>query len=246
VILVVHLGSSRMKWALADRGAFVAQGVVPNAEIGTLALREWQNLPRPQRAIGVNASGEAARVRTEAQLTRWRVPIEWILPSARAGGIVNRYDDPSALSPARFCSLVGARRRIVTSEPVAAPCVVVNAGTSITVDALDAGGAFPGGIALPGLHAMLKSLGDASPAWRAADGRWREFPTRNADGAVSGAIAAAAGAIERVRAQVRHRDAPARCFLTGGAADTLAPHLAAPVEVVDNLVIEGALTLVEP
>ena len=245
MILVVHLGSSRMKWALADRGAFVAQGVIPNAEIGTLALREWQNLPRPRRAFGVNASGEAARVRTEAQLTRWRLPIDWILPSARAGGIVNRYDDPAALSPARFCSLVGARRRIVASETVATPCVVVNAGTSITVDALDAGGIFPGGIALPGLHAMLKSLGDASTAWRAREGRWREFPTSNADGAVTGVIAAAAGAIERMREQVRYRDVPVRCFLTGGAANDLAPHLAAPCEVVDNLVLEGALALVE-
>jgi len=243
LILVVHLGGSRFKWALADRGAFVAQGVVPNAEIGTLALREWQNLPRPFRAIGVNASGEAARVRTEAQLARWRLPMEWIVPTARAGGIVNRYADPAALSPARFCSLIGARRRSLAGEP--SPCVVVNAGTSITVDALDANGVFPGGIALPGLHAMLRALADASSSFRAIEGRWRELPATNADAAVTGVVAAASGAIEGMRVQLGDGATPVRCFLTGGAADALAAHLAAPVEVVDNLVIEGALTLVE-
>jgi type III pantothenate kinase len=243
VILVVHLGGSRLKWALADRGAFVAQGVLSNADIGTLALREWQNLPRPTRAIGVNASREAARVRTEAQLTRWRLPMEWIVPTARAGGIVNRFADPAALSPARFCSLIGARRRVLASEPSA--CVVVNAGTLITVDALDADGAFPGGIALPGLHAMLRSLADASPGFRALDGAWRDLPTTNADAAVTGVVAAACGAIDRMRERLRTAHWPARCFVTGGAADAIAPHLAAPVEVVDNLVIEGALTLVE-
>jgi len=243
VILVVHLGGSRLKWALADRGAFVSQGVLPNAEIGTLALREWQNLPRPFRAIGVNASGEAARVRTEAQLTRWRLPMEWIVPTARAGGIVNRYADPAALSPARFCSLIGARRRALASEPSA--CVVVNAGTLITVDALEADGTFPGGIALPGLHAMLRSLADASSGFRAPDGAWRDFPTSNADAAVTGVVAAACGAIDRMRERLRTAERPVRCFVTGGAADALAPHLAAPGEVVDNLVIEGALTLVE-
>ena len=31
--------------------------------IGTLALREWQNVPRPARALGINASGEATRGR---------------------------------------------------------------------------------------------------------------------------------------------------------------------------------------
>ena len=243
MILVVHLGSSRLKWALADRGAFVAQGALPNTEIGTLALREWQNLPRPWRAIGVNASGEAARVRTEAQLTRWRLPIEWIVPSARAGGIVNRYAEAAALSPARFCSLVGARRRILMHER--APCVVVNAGTWISVDALDADGVFPGGIALPGLHAMLRSLADASPSWRSPHGRWHAFPSTNADAAASGVVAAATGAIDGMRDRLRRGDAPVRCFLTGGAADDLASHLAPPVEVVDNLVIEGALALVE-
>ena len=245
MILVVHLGGSRLKWALADRGAFVAHGVVPNAEIGTLALREWQNLPRPWRAIGVNASGEAARVRTEAQLARWRLGVEWIVPGARGGGVVNRYADPSALSPARFCSLIGARARVLADGAAGEPCVVVNAGTSITIDALDASGAFPGGVALPGLHAMLRALGETSSSFRATDGRYADFPATNADAAVTGVVAAAAGAIAGMRERVRAGDAPVRCFMTGGAAQALATHLAPPVEVVDNLVIEGALTLVE-
>jgi len=245
VILVVHLGGSRLKWALADRGAFVAQGVLPNAEIGTLALREWQNLPRPHRVLGVNASGEAARVRTEAQLARWRVPMEWIVPTERAGGIVNRYAEPGLLSPARWTSLIGARRRALASELFPAPCVVVNAATLITVDALDADGVFLGGIVLPGLHAMLKTLADASPAWRAPGGHWRGFPTTNADAATTGVLAAATGAIGEMRARVRRGEGAVHCYVTGGAASELAPHLAPPVEVVDNLVLEGALALVD-
>ena len=38
-ILVVDVGNSRMKWALVSARGVVAQGAVPNAEIGTLALR---------------------------------------------------------------------------------------------------------------------------------------------------------------------------------------------------------------
>jgi len=245
MILVVHIGSSRMKWGLSASRRWIAQGVVGNGEIGTLALREWHNLPRPHRAVGVNASGEAARVRTEAQLTRWRVPMEWILPAERAGGVVNRYTDPAALCPARWTSLIGARRRALASELFPAPCVVVNAGTLITVDALDAEGVFAGGIALPGLHAMLKSLAEAAPAWRTAGGRWRDFPTSNADAATTGVLAAASGAIVEMRARARRGEGPVHCFVAGGAATDLAPHLAPPVEVVDNLVLEGALALVD-
>jgi type III pantothenate kinase len=244
VILVVHIGGSRMKWGLSGPRGWVAQGVVPNAEIGTLALREWQNLPRPRRVLGVNASGEASRVRTEAQLTRWRVAMEWIVPSASAGGIINRYAEPASLSPARWTSLVGARRRALARELFPSPLVVVNAGTLITVDALDAAGTFLGGIALPGLRAMLNSLADASPSWRSAGGRWRDFPTSNADAAMTGVLAAASGAIGEMRARVRRGDGPVHCYVTGGAASELAPHLPPPVEVVDNLVLEGALALV--
>jgi pantothenate kinase type III len=91
---------------------------------------------------------------------------------------------------------------------------------------------------------MLNSLADASPSWRSAGGRWRDFPTSNADAAMTGVLAAASGAIGEMRARVRRGDGPVHCYVTGGAASELAPHLPPPVEVVDNLVLEGALALV--
>jgi len=44
---------------------------------------------------------------------------------------------------------------------------------------------------------------------------------------------------------VRRGEAAVHCYATGGAAGELAVHLAPPVEVVDNLVLEGALALVD-
>ncbi len=245
MILVVHIGGSRMKWGLHGPRGWIAQGVVGNAEIGTLVLREWQNLARPRRALGVNAAGEAQRVRVEAQLARWRVPMKWIVPVAQAAGVTNRYEEPASLSPARWTSLVAARARILAGEAPPAACVVIGAGTLITVDALDADGVFRGGLALPGLSAMLKSLGEVSPAWRATRGQWSDFPTSNADAVATGVMAAAVGAIEQVRERLRRGGEPVRCFVTGGAASEIVRRLAPPVDLVDNLVLEGALALAE-
>ena len=72
MLLLLDSGHSRLAWGLASEHGWVAQGAVRNQDIGTLALREWQNLPRPARVIGVNVAGEATRVRVEAQLLRWR------------------------------------------------------------------------------------------------------------------------------------------------------------------------------
>ena len=86
--LVIDVGNSRMKWGLHGPRGWVALGVLPNQEIGTLALRDWQNMPRPLRVVGVNVAGEAARVRVEGQLSRWRLPVEWLFATASAGGVL--------------------------------------------------------------------------------------------------------------------------------------------------------------
>ena len=57
-------------------------------------LRDWQNLPRPARVVGVNVAGEATRVRVEAQLVRWRTTPEWLIAGEVAGGL----PEPPALS----------------------------------------------------------------------------------------------------------------------------------------------------
>jgi type III pantothenate kinase len=243
VILVVDVGGSRMKWGLSGPRGWLAQGAVPNAEIGTLALRDWQSLPRPMRALGVNSAGEAQRVRVEGQLARWKLNIMWLAPTAQAGGVTNSYTRPQELPADRWAAMIAARRRAVATELFPPPCVVVSAGTLISIDALDADGVFRGGLIVPGLRLMLDALAAASPALRVPTGRWHSFPTSNADAAASGALEAACGAIEQMRARLAREDVAVRCYLGGGAAHEIAPRLAGPVEVVDNLVLEGVLAL---
>ncbi len=54
---------------------------------------------------------------------------------------------------------------------------------------------------------------------------------------------AACGAIEQMRRQLRGHGPEVTCYLAGGSAPDIAPHLADPVELVDNLVLEGVLVL---
>jgi type III pantothenate kinase len=243
VILAIDVGNSRMKWGLYDPRGWLAQGALPNQDIGTLALRDWQNLPRPVRAVGVNTAGEAARVRVEGQLTRWRMSMEWLHASAAAGGIVNRYARPEQLGPDRWVSLIAARRRALAAEGESAACIVVNAGTAVTIDALDADGVFLGGLILPGVRLMLQALADNTAALKVPIGTFAHFPTETGDAIYTGAIQAICGAVELLRLKVRDTDEPVRCFLAGGTAPEVAPYLSGPLEVVDNLVLEGVLLL---
>ena len=243
-ILVIDVGNSRMKWAMRGPRGWTAKGAVPTQDIGTLAVRDWQTLERPARAVGVNVAGEAARVRVEGQLARWRIPVEWLTATAEAGGVTNGYDTPSQLGPDRWVALIAARRRaLAANESVPRACVVVNAGTAVTVDALDENGVFRGGLILPGVDLMLRSLAERTAGLRAPPGRFATFPTSTPDALFSGAVQAACGAIEQMRARIRGHGPEVMCYLSGGDAQHVAPHLQGSVEVVDNLVLEGVLVL---
>jgi type III pantothenate kinase len=242
-ILVIDVGNSRLKWALRGSRGWTARGAVANQDIGSLAVRDWQNLERPLRAVGVNVAGEAARVRVEGQLARWRLPIEWLSAQKQAGGVTNGYRTPSQLGADRWAALVAARRRAVASNEAAPrPCVVVNAGTAVTIDALDTDGTFRGGAIVPGVRLMLRALGDNTAALRTAPGEYHAFPTSTPDAIYSGAVQAISGAIGEMRNRLAGGEA-VTCYVSGGAAQDIAPRLAAPVEVVDNLVLEGVLVL---
>ena len=244
-ILVVDVGNSRLKWGLAGPHGWIVFGVTPNTDIGTLALRDWQNIPRPSRVVGVNVAGEAARMRVEPQLARWRVSPRWLTATASACGVVNQYTNPGQLGPDRWAALVAARQRVVSGDEPPAPAVVVNAGTAVTIDALDANGVFRGGIILPGLRLMLQALAEKTAALKVPAGNFADFPRNTADAIYSGAMQAVAGAIEQARTRLRGESSAVRCFLAGGAAAEIAPHVAAPMEQVDHLVLEGTLALAE-
>jgi type III pantothenate kinase len=244
-VLVLDVGNSRTKWGLHSGPGWVSFGATPNAEIGTLALREWQTLPRPVRVVGVNVAGEPARMRVEAQLARWRVPPTWLTATAAAGGVVNRYAQPGQLGADRWAALVAARKRALGMELFAPPVVVVNAGTAVTIDALDAEGVFRGGVILPGLRLMLQALAEHTAGLKFAPGTYQDFPTSTSDALYSGAVQAIAGAIREMRARLAVDAGPAKCLLAGGAAKEIAPHLGDGIEVVDNLVLEGVLALAE-
>ena len=242
--LVIDVGNSRLKWGLHGPDRWMEFGVTPNSEIGSLALRDWQNLERPTRVVGVNVAGEAARMRIEPQLARWRVAPKWLAATAAACGVTNRYTNPGQLGADRWAAVVAARRRATAGGQNPTPAVVVNAGTAVTIDALDAEGVFRGGVILPGLRLMLQALAEKTSALKVAPGKFADFPTNTADALYSGAMQAITGAIEQVRARLE-RDAAVKCFLAGGAADEVAVHVSAPVELVDHLVLEGVLALAD-
>ena len=233
MILCIDSGNSRIKWAVHTDGAWRESAAIDHVETAKMADLPCR-LPMPAQVMLANVAGDAAGAAICHALAPWLPVLREVESTAAAGGVTNLYENPARLGVDRWCALIGARA--ITT----APCVVVMAGTATTVDTLDGDGRFRGGLILPGLDLMRRSLARDTAALPLAAGKYSVYPRCTDDAIVSGCIEAQAGAIERACARL----APgALCLLSGGAAGIVGEHLQAPHRLVGNLVLDGLLCL---
>lgn len=244
-LLAIDAGNSRIKWGLADvQGVqgWVRRGVVDTSAVATLR-QALGDLPPLTRVVASNVAGAAVR----EVIDNITPQCLWVSGRAVQCGVRNGYADPAQLGADRWAALIGAWKIS------GAATVVVNAGTTMTVDALSHEGVFLGGMIVPGIDLMRASLDRGTAQLRLQPGGFHYFPDNTADAIMSGAVNALTGAIDRMRgylveamAETEHT-APLT-LISGGAAPMLLPCLRESaalgrIECVENLVLDGLLEI---
>jgi type III pantothenate kinase len=236
-VLAIDIGNSRIKWGLHDGSRWTARGVVGHAEADDLDT-QWLNLPARCLAIGSNVSAPTVAARIDEVLRSKDVLTRWIESRSVQCGVRNLYADTAQLGTDRWAALIAAH----AMHPGA--CLVVSAGTAVTIDALTAEGDFLGGLIVPGLQLMREVLVRDTARLAVNAGGYAEFPRSTADAIASGAIDAVAGAVEQARHRLRDRvGGPVGLVATGGAIGALRPYLPPDTHIVDNLVLDGLLII---
>lgn len=236
-MLLIDAGNTRVKWAVLEdaQGDWLASGTLLHAELDQLAAH--LRVHPIVSALISNVAGAAIATQLTQQLAACGIApaaLRWFQSVPACAGVRNGYRQPQQLGSDRFASLIGARH-LFPQEPL----LVVTCGTATTIDALEADGTFIGGMILPGLGTMAQSLALKTAQLPSvhADTTDQLFADNTQDAIISGCINAQAGAI--TRALTRRAGPPARCILSGGAAAYIAPHLAVPCDMVNNLVLIG-------
>ena len=245
--LAIDVGNTRLKWALYEAprpgSVLIAHGAEFLENIDKLAEGPWAALSPPSTMLGCIVAGDAARRRVEEQMELWEVPPRWVVASEAEAGLTNGYDFPTRLGADRWVAMIGAWHRMLVQGP-ARPIVVAIVGTAVTVEAIDAGGRFLGGLILPGHGIMLRALESGTAGLHVPTGDVRDFPTNTSDALTSGGTYAIAGAMDRMVQNLRsHCGSEPKCFMTGGAGWKMAPSLTTPFELVDNLIFDGLLEM---
>jgi len=235
MILAVDCGNSRLKWGLHRDGRWRAAGSAPLADLARLG-RHWNGVAAGDRVVVANVAGETVRRRLERILGRRSDTAIWVRATRSGCGVINSYRRAAQLGADRWAALIGAWSMLH------GPCLVVGAGTATTADILRSDGTFAGGVIVPGLELMKRSLARDTAGLGLATGRFSGAPRSTADGIETGCVLAQAGAIERMFGLT---EPGAVCLLAGGAANRIVRHLSIPVRLVDNLVLEGLVRIAE-
>jgi len=245
--LAIDVGNSRLKWALYDAArpgtAMLAHGVEFLDHIERLSEGPWAGLPAPTHMLGCVVAGDAIKRRVVEQMELWDVPAHWVVPSQEEAGVVNGYDYPTRLGADRWVAMIGARHRLLAQGP-ARPLILAMVGTAVTVEALDTSGRFLGGLIVPGHGIMLRALESGTAGLHVPTGEVRLFPSNTSDALTSGGTYAIAGAVERMYQHLlQHCGQEPVCMMTGGAGWKMAPSMARPFELVENLIFDGLLEI---
>ena len=234
IYLLIDAGNTRVKWGAREGERWLATGAVATVDSARIA-EQWANVPAATRfALICNVAGDLVEGHLEAACAARGIRVKRFASTAGQLGVRNGYNEPSQLGSDRWAALLAAHHRVPGHK------LVVNAGTALTVDALDGGGQFLGGLIVPGPALMRRSLDRGTARLRQTEGAFQDFPRQTADAITTGALQACAGAVQRMAEAMKAAGSkPGVVVLSGGAANELAPHLPLQVAIHENLVLEG-------
>ena len=256
--LLIDAGNTRIKWALLREGKIGTQQAVPTANPGKLTVA-IARAPQIERVVVACVAGAKAEGALRAALRGAGMPEpEFVHSSAQAAGVSNGYRHPTRLGDDRWIGAVAAWHLAGCYRAVCA----ISIGTALTIDVVDVDGRHRGGLIAPGPTLMLQSLlrDTAQIAPRAKAGRSASRRKASATAAVEsklpmladdtdraielGCLSAAAAMVDRTVVDVTRtlRGRPV-VFLTGGAADAVAPLLRSACKQHDDLVLRGLAIL---
>lgn len=232
--LLVDIGNTRLKWALADAGALKAGEAMDYRlpEFAEKLAQAWTNIECPHQLVIASVAATAV-FNVVTQIFCRLCPdsdVFVVQSSAHALGVHNAYQQPERLGVDRWLAMIAAHRHYPGNV------CIIDCGTAITVDVLKSDGRHLGGLICPGLMTMRKSLVSDAAALEFDDSIATLEVASNTQAAIAnGILMAATGLISATLQRLRE---DCRLLVTGGDAKLLAAEF--PLAIVDeDLVFKG-------
>jgi type III pantothenate kinase len=239
--LLIDLGNTRLKWGIG-RGRNIDTKpplVHNNSFIQDSLIDLWGSMCRPEQIAISNVSSSQLVDQIKTVVQQLWPGHEIISPKslAQGFGVQNSYQQPQTLGVDRWLCLLALRHYYTL------PACVVDCGTAITVDVLDAHGQHLGGMISPGLGLMKTSLAQGTTQLGSLGSVYPAGLAASTEAAIhTGTLFSAAGLIEFFLA--RHFEGLS-LVMTGGDAQLIAAQLAHKSLIEPDLVLQGLSVVLE-
>jgi len=246
--LLLDVGNTCLKWAVLEWGWKQSRlgqyGSCRHGgkDVASSLATVWSALPVVDRVLLASVAGAGIDDELQSWVKKtWGLQIERLISPATGSGIVNAYADPDRLGVDRWAALIAAR------QLSAGPVCVVDCGTAVTIDRLDAEGRHQGGLILPGLAMMMQALSSGAEKLSGdvlTDDVWvtqkvAGLAQDTGSALAAGVLTTLVAAIDRVVNDTDRVNGAAACILTGGDGAMLLPLLAGQWLHRPHLVLEG-------
>lgn len=243
-MILLDCGNSSIKAQLRVSGSLRASFSSAYSDDWSGRLDRWIQGQESKRCYQASVLDAARQARLDAclaenfgdEVTRFR-------SQARAGGVINGYQRPSQLGVDRWLAMIGA------AGLVGGDCLVVDAGSAITLDLLRADGRHLGGAILPGVNTSQRRFRQIFSHIDFDDPQvgLRDQPGSSTESAIQ--IDYSRDSMDRLRELVndwiRGLDQNASILLAGGDAARVKSQLEQSSRIVPDLVFMGMCKLAD-
>ena len=250
MILDIDAGNTRIKWRVHQGDKHPASDVAVG---GIETLTDANLLDTIEQAIATDATIQRVRIAsvrdserlgalTAEMNKRWQVRAEFAETTAQACGVQNSYSLPETMGVDRWCGVIAAAHLPAVSISNA-PFCVIDAGSALTLDFVDAQGVHQGGHIAPGYAMQLQSLlggTDRVFVSEASTQNALQAADNTGDAVLSGVLLSMTGLIETaLRRFTAEMGGGVAVIITGGDAELLQKHLSIDMQHEPDLVLDG-------
>lgn len=218
-MLAIDVGNSRLKWGVWQQNVLIDKGVFSyRPEQLEQALDNYFAPSLQQGSVYVScvASEQVQMLLRKWFQQQWGISANFVESQSQLMGVHNSYDNPQQMGADRWVAMFAAYTKYQQ-----AVCVI-DCGTAITMDIVDAKGQHLGGLIMPGLDMMLKSLYEGTQRIKPAKGGLCELGKNTADAVYSGCYHLLENGlqslVEKYAATIKD---DVLCVVTGGSAELL-------------------------
>lgn len=229
--LVIDIGNSRTKVCLFDGDTIVDHAVIDTCDISSLShYIGGGNVKQAVISSVVDLSQE------EKKRIKGTYPKVLFVSVSTPMPLENHYQTPSTLGIDRICAAVGANYLFPSTD-----VMVIDAGTAITIDYVDAGNQYLGGNISPGISMRFRALHQFTsklPLYQLSE----EFSTVGTSTQSAIVAGVQLGVLHEIDLYIRHFSAShigSKIIITGGDAFFFEKNLKNTIFVEPFLVQKG-------